>query len=619
VNINNKDKRLNWHGKITLLFTAFLLLLLKFIYPEHNLLSWDVFGYYLYLPAKFIYHDPYLLHQEWLHQIVEEYESTATLYQINKHAETGNWIIKYSMGMSFLYAPFFFIAHWIAPLFGYKQDGFSAIYGTVLECGMFVLSLIGLNYLLKSLYQFFEPKIAIISFLLIVFATNYLQLCVQYSLLTHIPLFALYAILIYYSIIWNKSFLWKHFFVIASFCGLITLIRPNEVVCLLIPILWNVTEPGNFKRKLQLVNISIAKLLLGILLYLLPIMVQMYYWKKGTGTWLHYSYQNPGEGFDFLSPHVYQFLLSFRKGWFIYTPISCIALLSLMQVYRKQKSIFWAILLTSLFSIYVVSSWSCWWYAGGSYSQRAILSIYPLLAISLGYGLQFLWFYFRNFALFPLLLMLLLNVFQAWQFSRDILDHERMTFAYYKKIFFKTERPVDAERYLLVNRSADERDELIDKSHYEEKLMLMNNYGQAPIGKEYTFCDTLGGGDQTSVMMNETNEFLDGFKSTYIAITDKDHFWIKVSADVFIPRLYEAEGPRIVVHFNHGENGTYKYRNKILTNAELKKNQWNHIEYYYLSPEVRSKSDDFNVYLWHPAKTKVNIDNFAISVLIPKQ
>ncbi len=94
-------------GKITVLFTAIILLLLKFIYPEHNILSWDVFGYYLYLPAQFIYHDPYLLHQDWLHQIVAEYQSTATLYQINLHPETNNWIIKYSMGMSILYAPFF--------------------------------------------------------------------------------------------------------------------------------------------------------------------------------------------------------------------------------------------------------------------------------------------------------------------------------------------------------------------------------------------------------------------------------------------------------------------------------------------------------------------------------
>ena len=48
-----------------------------------------------------------------------------------------------------------------------------------------------------------------------------------------------------------------------------------------------------------------------------------------------------------------------------------------------------------------------------------------------------------------------------------------------------------------------------------------------------------------------------------------------------------------------------------------KKNQWNQLEFLYLSPEVRANSDNFKVYLWHPTKNKVYIDNFTISVLIP--
>jgi hypothetical protein len=127
VNLINTPLNIHKQTKITVLFTALVLLLLKLIYPEPNVLSWDVFGYYLYLPAKFIYHDPYLLNQDWLNQIVAQYQSTATLYQINQHPETGNWIIKYSSGMSCLFAPFFFIAHWLAPFLNYKQDGFSAI------------------------------------------------------------------------------------------------------------------------------------------------------------------------------------------------------------------------------------------------------------------------------------------------------------------------------------------------------------------------------------------------------------------------------------------------------------------------------------------------------------
>ncbi len=606
-------------GKITVLFTAIILLLLKFIYPEHNILSWDVFGYYLYLPAQFIYHDPYLLHQDWLHQIVAEYQSTATLYQINLHPETNNWIIKYSMGMSILYAPFFFIAHWLAPIFGYKQDGFSSIYGVVIESGMFLLSILGLNYLLKILYAYFESKIAILTFILIVFATNYVQLTVQYSLLTHVPLFSLYAILIYFTIQWNNNKQWRHLFLIALSCGIITIIRPNEIICVLIPLLWNINKSNNFKDKLNCLFASKGKLFAAVLLFLIPLCLQMWYWKKGTNQWLYYSYQNPGEGFDFLSPYTRSFLFSFRKGWFVYTPLAMIALLSLVIVYRKNKSIFWVILIPTVFSIYVVSSWSCWWYAGGSYSQRGILSIYPLLAISLGYGISFSFSKLKNIIFIPLGLLLLLNLFQAWQFNHDVLDHERMTFRYYKKIFLKTEKPKDADNFLLVNRSADEDGAIANINNYKEKTMASFTYEKAPQGKEYAKCDTFGNGDKHSLFMSETNEFVDGFAMKYNQVTNKDHFWIKASVDIFIPENYQSESAIFVAHFNHGENGTYKYRNKSISNKDLKLKQWNHLTFLYLSPEVRNINDDFKVYLWHPNKTKIYIDNLKISVLIPNQ
>lgn len=614
MNLTDSNQSIDFKGKITVIFTALVLLLLKFIFPEHNVLSWDVFGYYLYLPAKFIYHDPYLLNQDWLNQIVAAYENTATLYQINQHPETGNWIIKYSMGMSFLYAPFFFIAHWLAPVLGYKQDGFSHIYGVIIESGMFLFSILGLHYLMKILYSFFEFKIAILSFILIVFASNYAQINIQNSLLTHVPLFSLYSILIYFTIQWNKKIEWSSFFIIAFSCGMITLIRPNEIICLLIPLLWNIK---NFKVKLNWMFDSFGKLMLCIVVFSVPVLIQMWYWKNGTQHWLYYSYQNPGEGFDFFSPYTYQFLFSFRKGWFIYTPLTFLALISLVEVYRKNKSIFWAILIPSVLSIYITSSWSCWWYAGGSYSQRAMLSIYPLLAISLGYGITSMLPKFKILILVTLALIMCLNLFQSWQFMYGIIDHERMTFAYYKKIFFKTQKPMDSEKYLLVNRSADENEAQFNIENYIERLIATQNFKVPPVGKEYALCDSLGLNDSYSLWMSETNEFVDGISLKYRQISDADHFWIKASVDIFVPSSYNHESPLFVAHFNHGDNGLYKYRSKSISQNNLKANEWNHLEFFYLTPEVRSIEDNFKVYLWHPNKTRVFIDNLNISVLIP--
>ncbi len=614
-----KIVHVNASGKLMLCLVVLILAVLKWIFPESNVLSWDVFGYYLYLPAKFIYHDPYLLHHNWLNQIINDYQNTATLYQINQHLETGNWIIKYSMGMSVLYAPFFFIAHTLAPFFGYNQDGFSTIYAYLIEWGMFLFSALGLVYCYKILIQFYSTKTVVITLILIVFATNYVQLNTQYSLLTHVPLFTLYSILIYFTLRWNKlfdhySFLWLMFS-----AGLITLIRPNEIICVFIPLLWNNNTIEGVRQKWTWLTQHYGTVFIGILLFVLPFLLQMYYWKIGTGHWLYYSYQNPGEGFDFLSPHTFPFLFGFRKGWFVYTPLMIIAVGGIFYIFFKNRNVFWALLIPFLLSIYISSSWSCWWYAGGSYSQRAMVSIYPLLAIPIAQSIEF--FFTRLKILIWILLTFIttLNLFQAWQFKIDVLDHERMTFNYYKKIFFKTQRPHNSEALLLVNRSADENEVLPDFSKYESKIWVHEKYIKPLKGKEYTWCNFIGYGDTSSVFMDATNPFVDALAAKYHAITTQDHFWLKANVDIFIPESDTLPTPNLVVFFKHGEAGVYKYRSTTLNPKTIKKGSWNHLEYLYLTPEVRSVNDELKVYLWYEGNTRIFIDNFMLTIYTQQQ
>lgn len=73
----------------------------NFVFIPGNILSWDVFGYYLYLPFKFIYHDLGLTNDSVVHSIIAEYQNTGTFYQASK-LPNGNYVMKYSMGISFL-------------------------------------------------------------------------------------------------------------------------------------------------------------------------------------------------------------------------------------------------------------------------------------------------------------------------------------------------------------------------------------------------------------------------------------------------------------------------------------------------------------------------------------
>jgi len=72
--------------------------------------SWDVLGYYLPLPATFIYEDALLENPTWIKDINEEKQLTGTLYQISTNDE-GEPIYFFLLGMAILYLPFFLIGH----------------------------------------------------------------------------------------------------------------------------------------------------------------------------------------------------------------------------------------------------------------------------------------------------------------------------------------------------------------------------------------------------------------------------------------------------------------------------------------------------------------------------
>ena len=102
------------------LLTVFILVIVILIFgivPHYShleylryVISWDVFGYYLYLPAAFIKHDLALEKFSWVLEIQKHYEPSDTLYQLfnTPHDGQNTWVIKYSMGAAILFAPFFF-------------------------------------------------------------------------------------------------------------------------------------------------------------------------------------------------------------------------------------------------------------------------------------------------------------------------------------------------------------------------------------------------------------------------------------------------------------------------------------------------------------------------------
>lgn len=562
-------------------------------------ISWDSFGYYLYLPYTFIYNDLSFSDLSHVQSIADLYESTDTLYQLT-YVPNGNHVIKYPVGMAILMAPFFFIGHALAYLLGYPTDGFSAPYDLMVSVGNLVYVMIGFVYLRKVLLHFFTSKVTIIVLFSVVIGTNFLYMATTGAGNSHIPLFTLHAIALYLTIKWHLAPSIKNSLKFGAVIGLMIITRPTEILFLVIPIFWGVTSLKEFfqkyynlitKKTLSLIVFSAVIISIGF--------IQLLYWKKITGEWLFYSYDNAGEGFDFMRPNLKDFLFSYRKGWFLYTPIMLLASVGLGFTLLKKYKFGISILLFVVLNIWVLSSWSCWWYAG-SYSQRSVVQSYPEMAVALGALLTFTFerIWLRRTTIVLISATILLNLFQTWQFDERIINGSRMSKEYYWTVFGKTSIPKGAEKLLMINRPSIQKTKPEDISQYKKvKTILLKD----------------------KVTFTENQEFVDFDRFEYHKLTDQDHGWIKLTGKSTVINRGSEEDYLMVTCFTHKDE---KYSYVTWSPSEMPNYSIDSLstnfEFWYLTPEVRTVDDKFLFEIWNRAKSNVKIEDLRLEIFTKK-
>jgi len=588
----------------------------RFLIPPLHILSWDVFGYYLYLPATFIYHDPGIHDLSWVKQIADAYQTSDTLYQLYP-APSGGWVIKYSLGIALLTLPAFFLGHLYALATGFPADGFSLPYQYAFAISGLVFAVTGIFMLRKILREFFSETVTSIVLVIIVLGTNYFQLTAFEGMLSHNYLFTLYTFIVWFTLRWHREPKASTAAWLGLFLGLAILSRPSELVCLLIPLLWGIYNRDSLRHKLKLISEHPGHLLLLAGLMLLTGLPQLIYWKQVTGHWLYYSYNNPGEGFDFFRPYTWQVLFSSRKGWLIYTPVMIFALAGFRTLYRKQPELLPAILTYFVINLWVVSSWTCWWYAGGSYSQRGLLPSYVLLAIPLGYFIDAAFSRkksYRGILLAVCTALLLLNLFQTWQWVNGILDKTRMTREYYFAIFGRTTVSESDKKLLLVERgSVDVIPE--NKEHLKYRLLVINDYEAITENGS----DTSYSGKR-SCRLPPQAPYAAGTDLPYNQLTQQDYAWIRVSAMIYPLGPLAEPSASLVASFEH-KGEPYKYTAESVGKEKyhVVPGQWNPVSLDFLTPEFRSRDDRLKVYFWLQGSSPMLIDDLKVEMWEPKK
>lgn len=524
----------------------------------------------------------------WVDELNQEHNLSGTTYYISSN-DTGEPMYFFLFGMSYIYSIFFFIGHLFAGMLGYAQDGLSPPYQYALVYGCMIYTIIGLHYLRKILLTYFTEWITALTMILLVIGTNYTHHMTLKNLETVNVLFMFAVIIIWNTIRWYEEFKFRQLLAIGVSLVLMALCKPSEILFVFVPLIWGMSSGKDLWNRAKLLFRYKWHLLAVIIICFFIALPQALYWYSKTGHVFYDTYKNPGVGLDLGNPHILESLFSYRKGWLLYTPVMIFALPGLVILFKRNRKIFFGILIPFIISFYIIASWTEYWYGAG-FSNRPVITLYSLLVIPLGYFLLWLSEQKKPFKVVTwsvLSILTLLNQFQWWQLRNHILDPYRTTKEYYWAVFLKTEVQPEDKKLMLVNRDFSGVQVLSNPEDYrtkkfidERNLKMINDQDQ-PL--EYTFEHNI----------------------PYESLTERDHCWIQYT---FEYKIGDSSADILLCTMMNRENGSYAadyYKVEPNNNQE-----WQLFDRSYLTPEIRSTKDELKFFLWNRSGSPVEIRNF---------
>lgn len=341
----------------------------------------------------------------------------------------------------------------------------------------------------------------------------------------------------------------------------------------------------------------------------------MSYWKYITGNFFFNSYQNT-EGFDWDGQHVLKVLFSYKKSWFIYTPMIILPIIGVWLMRKYNKEYFIPIAAFFILNFYLISGWAAWW-QGGSFGLRYFVESYAVMAIPFG---TFISFAIRlklpaKIAVFLLAtFFLFLNLFQTWQFDKFIIDGYSMTKEYYWRIFLKTYATKEDEKYLEIERGNFPAVEVFnDYNNYTSKVIGFYDYeknNSSEVDKVFLE-NKFFSSPPYSCKLTSENIYSPTFRIPYNEITEREHAWLRVSLDYYYPDSSFNELGSLVINFEHGKHD-YKYKGWDLKRP-TGENKWQNLTVDYLTPYPLSTKDKLLIYVYLKGKKDVCIDNLKIT------
>ncbi len=517
----------------------------------------------------------------WAQEIQNKHCEEFPVYQLAQR-ENGNYIDIYHIGLSYIYLPSYLVGDTIARSSGYETDGFSTPYHVASIINILLFILLGLVYFRKLLLLYVSDKTTGWTLLLIYLGTNlFVTFTRQYDL-PHLYLFALNSIFLYHFFKFSKTKNKRNLIYAVVIFGLASSIRPTQVLIGLIPLIFLAKEYGNTKKFWK----SILLFPLFSLLWNIP---QIIYWYSVGGELITPNLHT--EDIALTDPNLLDFLISYRKGWLLYSPLFLLTPLGLYILYNKNRRLFWASLSFILLYIYIMCSWETWYYAT-SFGSRVMVDIYPIIGLVIAVFLATI----RNklwisvIALFSIT-CLSLNLVQSKQMDLGYLHGERMTGEHYWYIFGRLDIPKYDQSRLLIDKS---------------------NLGWIVIQKKFP-------SPSRKIISREIFSLKKPMRSTptedltigrinilELVETDETMFEVRIKAKTSNKNLSSLLRMEAVSSYN-----VYGWRD-FEVSQKLSESEFTTLIWKYNLPEVRHTNDEMQIYLDNDANVSVELEEFTI-------
>lgn len=401
--------------KVFVLIAFFLLafFLYSFFIEKKETIFADGIGYFSY---------PFLLFTEG--EI--DYNNHPNIFGVNK-LDVNTYFNKYPLGTGFFLIPAYLTSYVGTSILG--QDNHLTSQSNQFFVGLWgiIYLLIGLFILQKILLNYFSKKITNLTLIVTTFGTNLFIYGTVDASFSHIYSFLLINLFILFTIRWHQLPNRSNTVLLGISLGLIPLVRNSNIIVLFFFLLYNI-KLDSFKEdilnKFLLFTAHYKKLLSILLVTLLIMFPQIFYWYTTTKNLIFYSYIN--ESFNFKNPEIVNLLFNAKRGVLLWHPILLVGIWGL----SKARMIALASLSTIIIITFLISSWWMWDYGIG-FGHRGFTDFMVFFALGIGTVInQINKLRFKNLIIAVIFLLFILNIILSINYVQGDYTFKELSISY---------------------------------------------------------------------------------------------------------------------------------------------------------------------------------------------